>query len=162
MKKYITYIKELFDTNNYKWIKKGSQNIAKFKLIDEYYIHFDSIGYNAFIIYFYYIDLEGNRIFDIINVDNRSYKVLSNVKNCIEDFIKNNKVDFIGYSSYDNERDSLYMLLLNNIKRKNDITSSKNIRRKKYYFLYDSSINLESHLYIEKFMLNDDKIKKHK
>jgi len=163
MKKFITYIKELFETKNYKWIKKSEYGcVAKFEIFkDEYFIHFDPIGSNAYHVYFYYIDLEKNKIYDLINhIDNRSYKVISNVKNCIEEFLTMVDVDFLGYSSSDRERGSLYMLMLKNLNRKNDIYSTKEQNDKTYYFLYDKSISLESHLYIQKFIENDDKIKK--
>ena len=38
---------------------------------DKYFIHFDSIGSNAYNLYFYYTDLENNKKFDIINIDSR-------------------------------------------------------------------------------------------
>jgi hypothetical protein len=156
------FINHIFDTKNYKWIKKGTINIATFKMIDTYYIHFDSIGSDAYNLYFYYEDLEGNKVFDLINnIDNRSFKVLSNVKNCINDFMKTNEVVFLGYSSYNSERENLYMLMLQNIKRENDEYDIKNDEKKKYYFLYNKSIKgLELEHYKEKFTLNDTKNKK--
>ena len=161
MRKFIAYLKELFEFKNYKWIKKGVINVAKFECIDTYYIHFDSIGCNAYNVYFYYQDLEGNKVFDLINaIDNRSYKVLSNVKNCIEDFMKNNQVDFLGYSSYNKERNELYMLMLQNLQRIDDIYTFKEVGKKCYYFLYKKEISLESHLYVKRFLENDDKNKK--
>ncbi|NPV12880.1 MAG: hypothetical protein HPY57_14000 [Ignavibacteria bacterium] len=163
MKKFIIYIKELFETKNYKWIKKSEYGwIAKFDILDDqYFIHFDSIGLNAYNIYFYYIDLEKNKVYKLLrNIDNRGYKVISNIKNSIEEFIDKNEVDFLGYSSFDDERDSLYMLMLQNICRKDDIYMTKEIRGKKYYFLYKNDISIESNLYIKKFIENDNKIKK--
>ena len=88
--KFLKHLNELFNTNNYKWIQKSDiQYIATFNYIEEYYINFDSIGDNAYNVYFYYKDLENNLVFNLINrIDNSSYKILSNVKHCIEDFIK--------------------------------------------------------------------------
>jgi len=161
VKNFINFILELFNTKNYTWIQKGEQNIAKFDLIETYYIHLDSIGIDAYNLYFYCIDMNKNKIFNLINNTNKtSFKVLSNVKNSVEDFMKNNKVDFIGYSSHEKERIPLYMLMLQNLCRENDTYSFKKKGNKTYYFLYDKNIRMDADLYIKRFMENDDKLKK--
>lgn len=161
--KFFSFISErLFNTKNFSWIKKGTQNIATFTITEQYFVNLDSIGSNAYNVYFYYNDLDNNPVYSLINRnDKSSFKILSNVKNCIEDFMKNNEVDFIGYSSYEKERHNLYMLMIQNLLRENDIYSIKNKGNKIYYFLYDKKIQMESILYINRFMQNDDKIKKH-
>jgi hypothetical protein len=152
-------MEKIFNTKNFTWIKKGSQNIATFTITEQYFINLD--GANAYNVYFYYNDLDGNPVYSLINRnDKSSFKILSNVKNCIEDFMKTNQVDFIGYSSYEKERHNLYMLMIQNLLRVNDTYSTKKKGKKMYYFLYDKKIQLESLLYINRFMENDDKIKK--
>ena len=157
-----TYINELFNTKNFRWIKNDDiQKIATFKIIEVYYVKFDSIGSNAFNVYFYYVDLEGREIYNLVNrINNSAYKVLSNVKKCIEDFFSKNEVDFLGFSSNEVERESLYMLLIQNLVTEDYIYSSKKVRKKRYYFMYKKEKEIESHLYITRFMENDDKIKK--
>jgi len=163
MKKYLEFIKELFNTKNYKWISNSdTQKIASFKIIETYYINFDTIGDKAYNIYFYFNDLTNKPIYNLVNnIDKSSYKILSNVKNCIIEFINNNEVNFIGYSSYENERDSLYFLMLQLLSGYGDFDySTKIVGRKKYYFLYKKDIAMESHLYIKRMMENDNKKKK--
>jgi uncharacterized metal-binding protein len=50
--------------------------------------------------------------------------------------------------------------LVQNLQRENDEYSIKKNGKKTYYFLYNKEIGMLSHLYITRFMENDDKIKK--
>ena len=52
------------------------------------------------------------------------------------------------------------MLLIQNLVTEDYIYSSKKVRKKRYYFMYKKEKEIESHLYITRFMENDDKIKK--
>lgn len=160
--KFLSYIKELFDTKNYKWTKGEFGKISSFSTKNkDYFIHFDLFMTNGYNIYFYYNDINGNPVYELIKDNSdETFKIISNVKNSIEDFILNNDVEFLGYSSYNSERHPLYMLMIQNLRRKNDLYTIKKRGIKTYYFLYDKKIEMRKDLYISRFMENDDKIKK--
>jgi len=166
MKKYISYIKELFDTKNYKWSVSNIsyRKIASFNIENnEYFIYFDEIKNDAYNLYFF-TTINGKKRFDLINNnDNKQYKILSNVKHCVEEFINKNNIDFIGFSSSENERDDIYTLFLQNLSNNTLKYSIENKNNKTYYFLYNTTIEgLILSKYVDDFILNDNKIKKNK
>ena len=162
MKKFITYIKELFDTKSYEWVKKeGFRKIAKFQSDKKtYYIHFDEIMPNVYNLYFFYNDEYNIPDFNLIkNSDSSVFKILANVKNSVIDFIDNDPyIDFIGFSSTENERNQLYMLFLQNISNKDFSYSFKDMGEKTYFFLFKKGTSeLLRNRYINKLIENDKK-----
>jgi len=163
IKKFLQFIFETFNTKNYVWIKSNIlyRTIATFKYNYEYFIHFDEFCDNSYNLYFYRKDGE-YLITDLIG-DNSdlSFKILSTVKYCTEDFINKNNVEFLGFSSTDKERDDLYTLFLQNLKTPNLKTLMKQMKNKKYYFLYNKNLNvLVLDFCILKFTKEDENIKK--
>jgi hypothetical protein len=165
IQKYYQHIKELFETKNYIWIKSNNsyQTTAKFDVNGkEYFLHFDEVMNNVYNLYFYYLNVNNEQIFNLINNnDNSSYKVLSNVKNATDDFIISHKnIQFLGFSADEKERIDLYTLFLQNISNNGFNYKIKKIKNKTYFFLiHKNVVELLSDLYINNFIQNDEKIK---
>lgn len=163
--KYIKFIKEIFNTKTYKWLESNFsyQKVATFEINNKnYYINIDEVMTNVYNIHFY-IDNNGIKIYDLIRTNDKTeFSILSNVKKCIEEFIENNDyIEFIGFSSNEKERQDLYMLFLQNLSSYGFIYSRKKLYKKEYYFLYKKEISgMILDTYINKFVSNDDKIKK--
>ena len=160
MKTFFNYIKEIFNTINYSWEKKNFQTIAKFSINKKKYkVHFDEVMTNVYNLYFYIDD--DRKIFTLMNDNDKHFQVLSNVVNCVEDFMKTHQdMEFLGFSSYEYERNDLYTLFLQKIKMKFEISIIEK-KKKSYYFLYDKkNEGMILDLQIKKFILEDDKKKK--
>lgn len=164
IKELISYIKEIFNISNYIWIDSGVKwrSIARFKYNYEYFIHFDEFCDNSYNLYFF------RRFGDIMITDlisdnsDKTFKILSNVKIAVEDFIKTHpNIEFMGFSSTDKERDDLYTLFLQNIKTANYKTQIRQMKRKKYYFLYHKDLNkIVFDFCVSKFTTEDENLKK--
>jgi hypothetical protein len=152
-------IYEIFNTMNFKWLKYPFGKKAYFKINnDKYFIHFDEISTNVFNHYFY-LKNGDEMFFNILN-DKKPFKILSNIKHCLDSFLENNTyVRFIGFSSDDESRINLYTLYSQYIKRKN-LNNLKIINKKdkNYYFIYSSEMPksiLNNN--IEKFIKEENK-----
>lgn len=161
--KYLKKLYELFNTKNYEWIKGypfGKK--AHFKINDEdYYVCFDEINFNVYNHYFY-LEKDNTKYFDIIKTnDNRVFKVFSNIKFILDDFLKENiYAKFIGFSSSENERHDLYVLYSQFIEGYNNLNKFiiKESGKKVFYMIYDENIgNLMLDVYIDRFMKKDKK-----
>jgi len=156
--KYLKKLYEIFNTKNYEWVKSypfGKK--AKFKINDdEYFVCFDEIVTNVYNHYFY-LEKDGMKYFNIIkNNDNRSFKVFSNIKYILDDFLKENiYIEFLGFSSLENERHDLYILYSQFIEGHNNLNRFiiKESDKRNFYMIYDKNIgNLILDVYIEKFI----------
>jgi len=147
MKKFIEFILEIFNTKSYKWIKSEftfrTQAYFKTKSNKEYYLCIDEISPNVYNIHFYY-EKDGNKIITL-DKSGDEYEVLGNIKNAIYDFIYSNEyrseyLEFIGYSSFESERNALYVMFLKHISSNNFISYWKKIGNNYYYFLKSKSL----------------------
>ncbi len=168
MKGFITYIKELFDSKSYKWLKtkNGFQKLAVFNDGEkDHYISFDEFMTNAYNLYFYHYDEQGNEVFELTrDRGGKEFEIFGNVKNCVDEFItKDPYISFIGFSSIEVERKDLYMIFLQHICRKNFNYYRKKIKDKEYYFIINKEIpELLKQTYIDNFVKRDlkNKLKK--
>lgn len=155
MKKFYNFIKELFNTKSYSWL---NNNLVTFTRVEKYYVQFDSIGHKAYHLSFYYINENGEKIIDLVDRDDNSvYSILSNVKHCILEFVDKNDVDYLGYYTFDKERDDLYFRFLKILQRKGDVIKSMKKKNKIYYILYKKEISMEEHLYTKRLTIEEDK-----
>ena len=164
--KFIKKIYEIFDTKNYNWLKsEGSQSSATFEIKDnQYYVCFDEIYTNVYNHYFY-LKKEDKMIFSLMNYKSgESFKILSNVKHIIDDFLNRNPyIEFIGFSSFDNERNDLYVMYMQYIQGENlkGAIIKEGERKRRYYFIYNENIEkLLLNKYIEEFIKKDKRLKK--
>ena len=160
---FLTYIKEIFNTKNYVWIKKTDlENVAKFYVYgNEYFVNIDSIGPNSYHLYFYLLE-DGKRTVHLLDrKDHYYFKVLSNVKHIVEDFFENNEVNFFGFSTFEDERIPLYTLFLENISKKGYIPKTKEGKEKLYFYMYKKEFSMYED-YILKYLIQDDLKKKQK
>lgn len=163
--KYVKYLREIFNTKTYKWIKSDFtyQKLATFEINDKkYFVNIDEVMINVYNIHFYLIQ-NGEKIYDLIKTNDKTeFRILSNVKKCIEDFIENTEyIEFIGFSSDEKERQDLYMLFLQSLASYGFIYSRKTLNKFEYFFLYKKEIpRMILDTYIDKFIENDNKIKK--
>jgi hypothetical protein len=159
--RYVKKIFEIFNTKNYTWIPYQLGWKAKFIINDEtYYVCFDEIKSNV-INHYFYLDVDGKKFKIVKRNDNREFKVFSNVKHIVEDFLKNKNpyVEFIGFSSYENERHDLYMLYGQYLSSFNNLDKfeGKEINNNEYFFIYSSKISeLIAQLYISEFIKEND------
>ena len=161
MKKSITYIKELFDSKSYKWMKRvGFQDTVIFNDGEkDYYINFDEFMSNAYNLYFYHYNNNNERVFELtIDRGEKEFKIFGNVKNCTNEFIERNPhILFIGFSSYSQERRDLYFMFLQNLAKNGFNYYVKKIDDIEYYFLISEEIpKVLKQEYINNF------VKKHK
>lgn len=166
MKKFLKFILDSFNTKNYKWIKSEYlfRKTANFvtKSDKEYYVCFDEISDNIFNIFFYYKKDDKEIIKLIKNADN--FEVFSNVKFVILDFIENNResIEFIGFSSFEEERNDLYSMFLKELAKYNFECYIKRKNKMIYYFCKDINIpEMIINTYEEKFISQDKKNKKY-
>jgi hypothetical protein len=166
MFKFLNFISESLNTKSYKWIKSDfnfrKEAIFKTKNKKEYHICFDEISNDVYNIHFYLLE-NGVEIIKLTN-NGEEFQILGNLKNCIKDFIQNNRqnIEFIGYSSFEAEREDLYIMLQKELikfdfnvyrKRKNKIT---------YYFCNNKDIsNMIIDKYEKLFISYDRKNKKY-
>lgn len=160
MKKFITYIKEIFDSNSYKWLKHiGFQHTATFNDGEkDYYINFDEFMPNSYNLYFYYFNDENERVFELTkNRGGKEFKIFGNVKNCVNNFIENHPhILFMGFSSYSQERRDLYFMFLQNLAMLGFNYYVKKIDDVEYYFLISEEIpKLLRGNYINNFVKKD-------
>jgi len=162
MKRFIGFNKDTFNTKTYIWKNKNFQNIATFKFDGvQYNIHFDEIMPNVYNFYFYYLNGE-EKIFSLTNNHKNNFKILSNVKNSVDDFLINhNNLEFLGFSSYEYEREDMYTLFLQNIKLDKFDYSIITKPNKTYYFLFVKNLTpMIKDVYVDKFILRDNENKK--
>lgn len=155
---YCDFIREMFDTNNSR-LESNTQLKTTYTFnIGEvvYRVYFNNLkdrhyhlSFSAFI--------EGVETYDLLKETKHGLKVLSNVKNCVDVFIKLQKIDMLVYDSLDVEREYVYIKFaqylklshFNNYYTKDYSINNQNIR---VYLLVNKNIDYKYYLkdnYIE-------------
>jgi len=114
MNKYVKKLFELFDTKNYKYIeydKIKKRHVFQFEIDNyKYLCYLNNMTLNSYYLSFCLIDENNIEKYNIINDENiQKFKVFGNVKNIVDDFIKNKNIDFLGFVCLENERQWLYI-----------------------------------------------------
>jgi hypothetical protein len=118
--KYIyNYINEVFNTNT-SYVESITSNRIVYVFIYEnnkYKIYFNRIkeGYEHYHLSFCKVLQDGKESYLLLNDTKSAIKILSNVKNVVEQFIISNKVDLLIYESYDEERGYIYLRFAQNL-----------------------------------------------
>ena len=166
--KFLEYIKEIFNTKNYKWIKSDLQfrKIAYFETSTnkKYYLYIDEIKTNVYNIYFYY-EKNGEKIIKLLkDGTGDEFEILSNIKHSVDEFINNTEdIEFIGYSGFEDERHDLYCMFLKHISSsKRFVSYWKKIGKITYYFLKENNVpDMLASYYETDFIKYDKKNKKY-
>jgi hypothetical protein len=161
--KYLKKIFELFDFKNYKQISYSFGKKYLFQINNNVYeCVFDEIFDNVYNHYFYLIE-DDKKMFNLINNKNNNLKVFSNIRNISLDFLNENiYVSLIVFSSYETERNDLYTLYAQSL-RKNSLDSFfiKNVGNISYYIIYDKKIEgLLLDKYLTEIVQENKKFKK--
>jgi len=163
--KFTEYLREVLNTKTYKWIKSEFlfRKTAHFKTKSnkDYYLCIDEISSNVFNIHFYY-EKDGSKIIKLINDESGDvFEILGNIKNAVSDFISNNEyIEFIGFSSFEDERHDLYLMFLKHISSKKFTSYWKKISKNYYYFVSSRDVsNIITRKYEDEFIKYDKKNK---
>jgi len=165
MKKFLRLIKESLNSKSYKWIKSdySFRKICYFKTIQgkEIYLYVDEIMPNVYNINFYYYKNDEKII--TLTKEGEEFQIIGNVKNAVYEFIqKTPDIEFIGYSSFDDERHDLYAMFLKHISKTYFISYWKKINNITYYLLAKNDLSpMIKDIYESKFIKYDGKNKKY-
>jgi hypothetical protein len=165
LEKILKFIKECLNSKYYICIKSdySFRKIAYFKTTQgkEIYLHIDEISTNVYNINFYYY--KNNEKIISLTKEGEEFQIIGNIKNAVSDFINNTSdIEFIGYSSFDDERHDLYGMFLKHISNNNFISYWKKLNDMTYYFSYKSDLSpMEKDIYENKFIKYDGKNKKY-
>jgi len=165
MRKFIEFLKEVLNTKTYKWVKSEFlfRKTAYFKTTSnkDYFLCVDEISTEVYNIHFYY-EKNGEKIITLTS-DNSGdeFEILGNIKNAVTEFMSENEyIEFIGFSSFENERHDLYSMFLKHISSNKFISYWKKINKNYYYFLKSKNISdISLNNYEEKFIKYDKKNK---
>ena len=108
--KYLEYIKEIFDYNNYN-IEEDTllKTTYSFILGDiTYKVFFNNLKDNHYHLSFTAI-IDDVETYELLKDTRHGIKVLSNVKNVVDMFVKSKNVDILIYESLDIEREYIYL-----------------------------------------------------
>ena len=165
MIKFIEFLKEVLNTKTYKWIKSEFlfRKTAHFKTDSnkEYFLLIDEISSEVYNIHFYY-EKNGEKIIKLLkDSSGDEFQILGNIKNAVSEFINNNEhIEFIGFSSFEDERHDLYAMFLKHISSKKFTSYWKKIGKNYYYFLKSNDISdMITSKYEEMFIKYDKKNK---
>lgn len=166
IKKFIEYLKEILNTKNYKWIKSEFlfRKTAHFKTKSnkDYFLCIDEISTEVYNVHFYYEKLDGTKIIKLINDETGDvFEILGNIKNAVSEFMSENEyIEFIGFSSFEDERHDLYVMFLKHISSKKFTSYWKEIGKITYYFVSSrDTTDLITKKYEELFIKYDKKNK---
>jgi hypothetical protein len=164
--KFIEYLKEILNTKSYKWIKSKyifrKTAYFKTKTNKNYYLFIDEIMSNVYNIHFYYEKIDGTKEIKLINDGSGDvFEILGNIKNAVAEFIDDNEyIEFIGFSSFEDERHDLYCMFLKHISSKKFTSYWKEIGKITYYFVSSrDTTDLITKKYEEEFIKYDKKNK---
>lgn len=164
MKIFLKYIRDSFNTKTYKWIDSdlSFRKVVFFKTEKnkEIFLNFDEILPNVYNVHFYY--LKDNKKTIELSREGEEFQIFGNIKNAITEFINiNPDIEFIGYSSNEQEREDLYVMYLKQIPN-NFKTYWKTINKISYYFIMKKELEpMISDMYEKKFIEYDGKTKKY-
>lgn len=164
--RFLEYIKEVLNTKNYKWIKSEfpfrKSAYFKTKSNKDYFLFIDEIYLNVYNIHFYY-EKDGEKIIKLTNDGSGDeFEIFGNIKNAVYEFINHNDyIEFIGFSSFENERHDLYSMFLKQISSKNFTSYWKKINNNYYYFLKSNEISNILSMEYEKMFIKYDKKNKY-
>ena len=164
IKSFLKFVKESLDSKNYKWVKSEfpfrKEAIFKTKNKKIFHVCFDEISSMVYNLHFYQ-NIDGKEIITLTKTG-EEFQIIGNVKNIIFDFLTNYKygIEFIGYSSYEYERNDLYIMLQNEISSFGFNSYRKKHNKITYYFSNDSDIpQMVLDRYEKQFIENDEKSK---
>jgi len=164
--KFISYIKELFNSRSYHKVESNNRYQEVYVFNDgknDHYINFDEFMPNAYNLYFYHLDYNGERTFYLTkDRGGKEFEIFGNVKNCVHQFIEEHPyILFLGFSSYAYERRDLYFMFLQSIASNKFHYFVKNQDNVEYYFIISEEIpKLLRQTYIDNFIRKDIKNKK--
>ena len=164
IKNFLEFVLESLNTKTYKWIKSkhSFRKIAYFKTKNgkEIYLNIDEINVGVFNVHFYYY--KNNKKIIELTKEGEEFQIIGNIKNALDDFIKNNDINFIGYSANDTERNDLYVMYLKQIPKTYYRCYWKPVDNITYYFIVKKEIpEMISDIYEKQFIKYDGKNKKY-
>jgi len=162
MKKFFKFIIDSLNTKNYKWIKSKFSFRKEAMFITtgkkEYHVCFDEISNFVYNVHFFLYENE-EEIIKLTNTGDE-FQVFGNLKTCLIDFISNNRdfIEFIGYSSYEDERQDLYTMMQKELLRFDFNVYRKTTKGITYFFCINKDIpNMVKDKYEDLFIKYDKK-----
>ncbi len=159
--KYYEYLCEIFDSKNY-LLESHTQlkTVYTFNIGEHTYrVFFNALKDGHYHLSFSLFNKEnGLETYELLKNSKHGIKVLSNVKNIVDEFLKIQKVDMLVYESFDIEREYVYMRFAQHLKLShfdNYYTKDYNFENNKVKLFILVNLNTDYRYY-----LNNDYIDK--